>query len=447
MINGLTLILLNFAYFSCNFYPKHLLEFNNSLSILAILLNVIFYLIFAFFLILVFNKNKNPFSDNIFTPIQTIWQNIQIKKIVLIFVSKIFFDLLKYLASGVLDKNILYFIDFSTIALWIIFYNVCVTKNCNIFLKKPLVTLIVILLTFSITMFCNSTIIREYNFLSEKYSALSEYLVINTKNLDFIFQLKNFALDTLLGLILITIHSLLNKTIIVKDRLSSVKQIIRIFILIACFCVMVSIKTLIFPYACIYGFRTLTTENSPKVETNSFYVDTKIRLISRIGTSRSEEIVFSKTQDEIFYNGNLILTYTSNDNKKSDSYIINGNQMTIEDQFEKINYSNIAFYVYKNQVICFLDDNKPTAIPFNYTEKFSYNENLLLIYKALFENCNWNFFEQGTEYLLKYDKAFIAPYLERFSLGEFSERELEMLNKLFVNKYYIQRVSKDLIGK
>ena len=67
MINGLTLVLLNFSYFICNFYPKHLLEFNGVLSIVGVLLNLVFYFIFALFLIVVFNKNKNPFSENIFS--------------------------------------------------------------------------------------------------------------------------------------------------------------------------------------------------------------------------------------------------------------------------------------------------------------------------------------------------------------------------------------------
>ena len=71
---------------------------------------------------------------------------------------------------------------------------------------------------------------------------------------------------------------------------------------------------------------------------------------------------------------------------------------------------------------------------------------MLAVYKALIENGNWNFFEQGTEYLLKYDEAFIKPYLERFSLGTFSEQETETLNKLGVKKEYIKRVSGELMA-
>ena len=63
MINGLILLLLNFSYFICNFYPKHLLEFNGVLSIVGVVLNLVFYFIFALFLIIVFNKNKNPFKQ------------------------------------------------------------------------------------------------------------------------------------------------------------------------------------------------------------------------------------------------------------------------------------------------------------------------------------------------------------------------------------------------
>ena len=444
MINGLMLILLNIAYFYCNFFPKHLLEFKSPLSIIAVLLNLIFYLIFALFLIIVFSKNKNPFSDNIFSPIKTFWQNIEIKKIIIIIASKIIFDILKHLASGLLNKNALYFIDFSTLALWIIFYNVCATKNSNIFIKKPLVNVIIILLVFSLTTYFDFAIIKDYNHIIQKYDVISEFLAINIKNLDFVFQFKNFLLDTLLGIILIVMHSLFNKTEIVKDRLSKVKCIIQTFTLIVSFFILVALKMWIFPYSCIHQSRNLTAQNSPKIETNKFYANTEISLITRVGYNRSSEIVFCKTKDEIFYNGYLVLTYISNDNQNANSYSIEGNQMTITDQFEKVNYNNIDFSIYKNRVLCFLDNGKPTAVPCDSNEKIPYNQNLLTIYKYLIESGQWRFFEQGSEYLIEHDEEFIKPYLERYLSNEFTRQELEMLEKFSINDDYIQKLSEKL---
>ncbi|MBQ2390075.1 MAG: hypothetical protein II305_08495, partial [Clostridia bacterium] len=138
---------------------------------------------------------------------------------------------MKLSLSGVLGKNALHFIDFSTIALWIIFYNICVTKESNVFLKKPLLTGIALLTVFALSTVTNLSIIGEHNILSEKYNLFSEYLNVETNNLDFIFQIKNFALDTLLGLIFIVAHSLLNKETEKKHRSSRTVLITRIMIL------------------------------------------------------------------------------------------------------------------------------------------------------------------------------------------------------------------------
>ena len=299
MINGLILLLLNFSYFICNFYPKHLLEFNGVLSIVGVVLNLVFYFIFALFLIIVFNKNKNPFSENIFSPLETFWQKIKIKKIALIIAAKIVFDILKISLSSVLGKNVLYFIDFSTIALWIIFYNICVTKESNIFLKKPLLTGIALLTVFALSTVTNLSIIGEHNILLEKYNLFSEYLTVETNNLDFIFQIKNFALDTLLGLIFIVAHSLLNKGTEKKHRSSWTVLITRIMILALSAFAIAFIKLLVFPYSSISGFGISTTENTSMVKTDSFSSNTKISYVSRVGADRTDQIVFSRTRDEI----------------------------------------------------------------------------------------------------------------------------------------------------
>lgn len=49
------------------------------------------------------------------------------------------------------------------------------------------------------------------------------------------------------------------------------------------------------------------------------------------------------------------------------------------------------------------------------------------------------FFEYGYEYLLKYDKNFIMPYLSRYSAGEFSQAEVN--NNSYVDSLYIQKTA------
>ena len=66
------------------------------------------------------------------------------------------------------------------------------------------------------------------------------------------------------------------------------------------------------------------------------------------------------------------------------------------------------------------------------------------IYKYLIESGELHFFEQGREYLIRHDKEFIAPYLERYTSGKFTDKEHEMFEKLSINEEYIQRLSKEL---
>ena len=133
MVNVLTLLLLNIVFFVCNIYPKHIIEINNPVSIAF---NLIYYILFALFLIISINKNKNIFSEYIFFSLEkNRWKPILIR-ILLICGIKISFDIIILFLPLVLNENTVYLSDIFTVLLWIAFYGICASKEENVFRKS-----------------------------------------------------------------------------------------------------------------------------------------------------------------------------------------------------------------------------------------------------------------------------------------------------------------------
>lgn len=439
-MNVLSLLLLNILFFICNIFPKHILEINSPQSVLSVIFNLLFYLIFAWLLIVSINKNKNFFSTDIFTPFEKFSRKIELKKILLVCATQICIDIISLLLNTALNENILYAKDCFAIISWVAFYNICATKENNIFRnKKSIAAVIVFAVLLVLTTYANYHILEEYSFIAEKYYIDSSRAKEAINNLDFLFAVKNFLLDSFSGITLLVLHRVFNK-INSEEQYKAVKQIIRSFCLICIALIMIGIKYLICPYFCINSIDTRISDAQNYSSKNILSATTKTTTVERIDSTLSGKIFFQKTKNKIFYKGNLIFEYSSNDAIDAHSFEKNGNQITINDCFEKMVYNDVEFYLYKNEVIVFFNNDVPTAV-YNGNIRDN-NESLTAIYRSLIENNNWDFFEQGAEYLLNYDENFIKPYLERFSSGKFSEEEIVSLKELYINAEYIQNVSK-----
>ena len=442
MINVLSLFLLNMIFFLCNFYPKHIIEINSPFSFVAIILNLLFYLLFSFYLVILFNKNKNFFSEKIFSPFEKFTQKIQLKKIVIICSIQILFDLLMSCLKLIFNKNILYFSDIIIILIWVINYIICVKKENNIFLRKRFyIVIISFLVLFIISVSCDFIIIKEYNSVLNKYNMDSSIVIESVNNLDFIYQIKSFILDTVSGLTLIIFHTVFNNFAFKKEKV--IRKIICGVLLIFISFLFTFLKLMLYAPNSIKGINVTDSITKEYVSHNSFSANTKTIKIKRIDGNYIENDVFQKTYNQLFYNGNIVLEYTSYDDVKSISYFKENNEIIMRNCFEKIS-DEIEFYLYKNETICFLNDNTPIIVLPNQSYD-KYDNNLIVIYKKLIKDNNWEFFEQGAEYLLKYNESFITPYLERFACSEFSNNELEKLEHFDIQKSYIQYISKQML--
>lgn len=70
------------------------------------------------------------------------------------------------------------------------------------------------------------------------------------------------------------------------------------------------------------------------------------------------------------------------------------------------------------------------------------NQKLIDILKYFIQKGDFEYFEYGSSYLLKYDYEFIEPYINRYRMGKFTENELNINNN--IKQEYIIDFAKSL---
>ncbi len=440
MYNCLLLVLLNAVYFMCNRYPKHIIEVGSIYSVFSSIFNFAFYIILALLIVGSFSNNKMLFSGSRPAPWERKNKKKQIIKIGFILIYQILIDVLLLIIRGKLNANIYYFIDFVTAVQWVIFYILCVDKEKNILIKKSVIPMIGILLfLIGISFILDFSIIEKSKLIFEKYESDSQLYDTSIRNLEFMFEVKNCVLDTVSGLSLLIVHFVCNRIKNNKKQNQLSQKIVRIFALLIFAFVLIFAKTLLLPHSCLRGFHisSSSTTFAPK----EFYANTSTVTVSRYYADDPDAVAFKITKNELLYDGESLLQYVSNDNKKANSMEMNGNTIVMGGHFETMNYNGFEFYIYKNQVICYLDNHSPVVVLPGDTEPMN-DEHLGDIFRALIENGNWILYEEATKYLTDCDSDFIKPYIERHMNGQFNKKEMDMLEKAQIKPTYIQQIAK-----
>ena len=97
-------------------------------------------------------------------------------------------------------------------------------------------------------------------------------------------------------------------------------------------------------------------------------------------------------------------------------------------------YGNYAIFLYENDI--------PQIIRIENLGSTKENELVTELCRNMINVGNLSIFEHSVEYLWKYDKEFIQPYIERYSIGDFSNRESRKLEDLYLRKEYIINIAK-----
>lgn len=439
MFNCLLLFLLNIVYLLCNTYPKHIVEISNMYSVFSVIFNLLFYSILSLLIIISVDKNKMLFSNNIFSPVEKVFRRFRIKKILFLIICQIIIDVVLMSMSMLFDENALYLFDFSTVVQWIVFYFVSAKRENNIFLKKSVVVIMLsILMLFAISSVLNFVIIKNYDAIFDKYSTTSGIFATSIKNLDFIFQIKNFLLDTAIGFLIFTIHFLSNGIYRKKCKFST--KIIQVGTLIIFSFILICVKSILFPYSSFNGINISTSETKHNYPMDQFYASTQTIEISRKNIDYKNNVVFQVTKNRLFFNGQCIFEYVTNDNINANNYVKNGNVIVVNDCFEELDANGNVVLLYKDKVACYVYNNTPIVL---YSEDKSNinDESLLIVHRTLIQKGCWNFYEQSVEYLKEHDPDFINPYIYRHSSGQFNSSEIAMFDKLQVKQSYIENIA------
>ena len=436
--NTASIISLNIIFWVCNYYPRHLLEFGSiGTAIIATVLNLIYFVAYFFILFIFFSKSKSFFSENIFTLYPPLKQQIDIKRIAILIGVQLVLEFLRINISVYLIEFSCIIIDLFTLFSWVIVYFVLTFKNEN-FLKNKKVLMIAIvffLVVILISIILDIKMILEYQLAIKKYDIGSTYIEQTAKNLDFKHSIQNLILDSVIGGGFVFFHMIgkdfasnenkngNNSRTVHKYKFSTDIStiIIRIFVLILAVLPIAGLKALIFRDSTIKNF-----DMSTGLSKGNIYTENKTISISRMSGYSVEKNVYDRTKIKIYDGDNKIAEVHSIDNMYSKEYSVNGLQV----------------YVYGNKIICFKEDGVLKAIEFDDISKCKEKDVLTELLEQLISEGNVIAFEYGHEYLLKYNKAFIEPYIARYATADFNTQEEEFFDKTSYKKMYIVHIAK-----
>lgn len=152
----------------------------------------------------------------------------------------------------------------------------------------------------------------------------------------------------------------------------------------------------------------------------------RTRAIFVYGRKKARKIEVDPTQD---------LTETKPIDENATAYI--------SDYFERRTVRNIPYAVYRNQAICFINNDKPTVIEFANIHKQKENRLLIALCEDLLKNEHIEVFDHCYGYLQKYDPDFLVPYTERYSQGHFTKEEKARLQELGIRPPYVANLQKE----
>lgn len=440
--NTISIILLNIIFWVCNYYPRHLFEFGSVNTVIATILNFIYFIGYFFVLYIFFVKNKTFFSENIFNTFQPFKEQIDIKKMVILLVSQIVLELLRINISAFVKEFYCILIDTFTVISWIIVYFILTIKCDNFIKSKKIILLVtvVIFFAFSASIIFDIKMILGYQAVMQKYELSSEYVIQTAKNLDFEHSIRNLVLDSFLGFIFILFHSLkkakvdehIKRNDLKKFNLFSISNFIcvngiKIMVLLLATLPIMALKIFICRDSVIKTVGLPSTEIIEECIT----AQSNCIEISRMAGYRNEKNVYNKVTTKIY----------SGDTKLAEIY-------SIEREILKTRYINdTEVNTAYNAIVLVKENDVVKATEFDNIYKCDENEILTEVLRQLISEGNVIAFEYGMDYLIKYDKTFIEPYISRYASMDFSSQEQGFFDKTGYKKEYIVNIAKQSVIK
>ena len=444
--NTIVILLLNIVYYICNYYPKHIIEFSSWKSLFGVFFNVIFYILFFSILILVFKKDKTVFSSNLFNPFLSLKERFEIKLLLKLLSIQIAIDLVYIFSSLYLTKYSGFVASLLTLNGWFAFYFVTTNNKHNLFKSKKhfILTLTFCSIFFAISIVFDYKILDVFNSYTARYQINSSVLQNAITNLDYFLNLKNFLLDTTIGIVLVILHFVSANTEIVKEdeekpfARNFVVFSIRVTFLIILSLFLMAARTLIFPYSTLKETEILANTTEHYVTDDSFYASSKCFKISRTNGYNNEKTTFQKTTIKIYCNKAQLSHISIDGFHKIYDHSISGNQMTMTNKFNEYEINGQSVFVLEDLAICYHENAIPKVVEFNEIDTQEESVILTATIKKLVSDGNVLLFVNSYEYLKKYDIEFANSIAERYINADFTDNENMYIDKIGYRAEYLQ---------
>ncbi len=440
-LNLLGILLFYFIFWCGNAAcTAHILEFELLLSIGKVLFNLVYYILFFWFLTVCFTENGFIFYKKAdASPFATFFERFHVKKILLLLVVQVVFDLLRIFSIEFAQEYSFIWQDLFVAIRWGLFYTILQYREEESFLKKKKLVLIVaavILLMLGVSVCLNLKGLAELHFWTKRFDPESQNYLHPFENFQFERASGNLVLEACIGAILCVFHMASideSKNFPIEKLDLFLKIPMRSCFLLVIGLLMIGIRYFVFPYD------VFATWSGP----NSYwqtYVKEKEFFVEDAGFVMEKMVGYGKK--EIYYKDYNYKVYYANFEEKD---LVKQFKPYYDGEYAKYTIENLSVEVRANRAICYGGKDEGKVILFEEIAKQSKNDLLIQVCERMIEEGNVVAFDFAHEYLLCHDSAFIEPYIERYAEGKFNHYEERFIEECSYSKDYVMGIAKRAI--
>lgn len=360
--------------------------------------NVVFYLVFWAFVLLVMNDEGFPAKQSIY-------------RFALLIILQIIVLGIKWSAA---NSRIVVFFSLCEVCIPIQWVLVCkyITKNiCSKKTKREVHLLVLCITTLlALSMAIDIKMAIRMDEMQKMFFFESEQLATRKNNLFFTFNIKNAIVESAIASGLFSFYQSCEQ--IGEKRLPR-----RFAQAILSFCVVV-----VFYVGCVYFapidcIKTISIKNQKSIDRGELNCSTQIIRVRRFADpNRWIEDVFCATRCVVFLGEEKITDFYVEGAFPAISATRENSTTLLEDNFTKLSYKGSTIGFFFNKAIVISCDDKLSIVFVEDIPKQNENQELLFFCKQLAEKQNFSTFPYFAEYLIRWDKDYIVPVLRNYSI-------------------------------
>jgi len=255
-----------------------------------------------------------------------------------------------------------------------------------------------------------------------------------SKNLQYLYEIRNALLDFIAeAAILLAVYFSTSSNKVANCEAYNTNKahfVSRIATMLLLSSLMCGLKFLVLPQNFL---TTIHVQNSASRSTEpSFDYNRTFTTISRATGYHMRREIYRKTHGTLYYGDKKMLDIYMD-------YEFKGNPI------EVLTVSGLKIRIIcKNQAIAYFKEEKPYVVSFQDINKQRNDVILLEVCKELLSEGRLDCFEYICAYIMQHDPSFIQPYLQRYSVSDFTSEELSQVGDISTN--YITETAQRLLS-